>query len=88
MIIFIFMITIPQVLLSAGADTDDYLDFHLPLQVLLSAGADTELWTATGCCGTALHLAAAIADKQVGEFCWLVTMMVGIFAICNRRSAT
>ena len=37
-------------------------------QILLSAGADTELWTATGCCGTALHLAAAIADKQVGDF--------------------
>ena len=35
--------------------------------MLLSAGADTELWTATGCCGTALHLAAAIADKQVDD---------------------
>ena len=42
-------------------------------QVLLSAGADTELWTATGCCGTALHLAAAIADKQVSGFA--MTMM-------------
>jgi len=41
---------------------------HLEVvKVLLSAGADTELWTATGCCGTALHLAAAIADRQVCE---------------------
>merc|ERR1712032_638008 len=41
---------------------------HLEVvKVLLSAGADTELWTATGCCGTALHLAAAIADMQVCE---------------------
>ena len=33
--------------------------------LLLSAGADTELYTATGCCGTALHLAAALADLQL-----------------------
>ena len=35
------------------------------VSVLLSAGADTELYTATGCCGTALHLATAMADLRL-----------------------
>ena len=35
------------------------------VSVLLRAGADTELYTATGCCGTALHLASALADLQL-----------------------
>ena len=29
------------------------------ISVLLEAGVDTEMFTATGCCGTALHLAAS-----------------------------
>ena len=32
--------------------------------MLLAAGADPELHTATGCCGTALHLAAALGDLR------------------------
>ena len=35
------------------------------VSVLLAAGADTELYTATGCCGTALHLASALADLEM-----------------------
>ena len=35
------------------------------VSVLLAAGADPELYTATGCCGTALHLATALADLRL-----------------------
>merc|ERR1712106_1270865 len=38
---------------------------HLDVvKVLLTAGADTELYTATGCCGTAFHLAASMGRNQ------------------------
>ena len=41
--------------------TGSYL-YPKVVSVLLTAGADPELYTATGCCGTALHLASAMAD--------------------------
>ena len=40
-------------------------------ELLLAAGADPELHTATGCCGTALHLAAALGDLRHPTLtCW------------------
>ena len=47
------------------------------VSALLSAGADTELYTATGCCGTALHLAAALADVTMCEVSGCVEMDTG-----------
>ena len=47
------------------------------VSALLSAGADTELYTATGCCGTALHLAAALADVTLCEVTGCVEMDTG-----------
>ena len=43
----------------------------------LGLTGDTELYTATGCCGTALHLAAALADVALCEVSGCVEMDTG-----------
>ena len=55
------------------------------VSVLLSAGADTELYTATGCCGTALHLATAMADLRLVQA--LLTRGADVSAISEEGSS-
>ena len=67
-------------------DYSQYTSLHLAVSkchydtvdVLLAAGADTELYTATGCCGTALHLASSMGNSYWFSNC---LYNVHIFAV-------